>query len=137
MRLLSLSVILLLASVSFAAEPNVVRSAKSGSWDSTDTWVGGKIPSFGDSILIRPGHRVVYGIKNEKPFRAIHIGGTLSFDPDRDTVLNVGLLKIQAGESTSEEGFDCEAHVEMPKAGEAKPALEVGMHEHIWTSIRK
>ncbi|MSR54986.1 MAG: hypothetical protein EXS09_17115 [Gemmataceae bacterium] len=125
-KLLSLSAILLIASVSFAAEPNVVRSAKSGSWDSPATWAGDKVPSAGDAVLIRPGHRVVYGIQNDKPIRAIHVGGTLAFDPDKDTVLNVGLLKIQAGESTAEEGFDCEAHVEMPKEGEAKPALEVG-----------
>jgi hypothetical protein len=126
MRFLAVASMLLLASLSLAAERIVVRSVKSGPWDSADTWAGGKLPAAGESILIRPGHRITYGIKVEKPFRAIHISGTLSFDPDRDTVLPVGLIKIQPGENTDEEGFDCEAHIEEPKGGEPRPALEVG-----------
>jgi hypothetical protein len=130
MRLLSFSAIFLCAACAFSAERNLVRSAKSGPWESADTWAGGKTPAAGDSVLIRPGHRVSYGMKIEKPFRAIHIGGTLSFDPDKDTLLAVGLLKIQPGESTDEEGFDCEAHVEAPKDSESRPALEVGTQEN-------
>jgi hypothetical protein len=37
--------------------------------------------------------------------------------------LAVGLLKVQPGENTAEEGFDCDAHLETPKEGEPKPAL--------------
>jgi len=124
-RLFSLT-FLLLASASLAADRPVVRSAKSGPWESPDTWTGGKVPTPGASVLIRPGHRVVYGSSSDKAYRAIHVGGTLAFDPDKDTVLAVGLLKIQPGENTSEEGFDCDAHVETPKEGEPRPALEVG-----------
>jgi hypothetical protein len=125
-RLLSLVAVLLLASLSLAAERSVVRSAKSGPWDDAATWAGGKAPAPGDTVLIRPGHRIVYGSNSNKAYRSIHVGGTLAFDPDKDTLLAVGLLKIQRGESASEEGFDCDAHVEMPKAGQAKPVLEVG-----------
>ena len=134
MRFFSLIASLLLATFTVAAERNIVRTAKSGPWEAADTWIGGKVPAAGESVLIRPGHRVTYASKNEKPFRAIHIGGTLSFDPDKDTLLAVGLLKIQPGEDTAEEGFDCEAHIEMPKDGVAKPALEVGKPD---TPIRK
>jgi hypothetical protein len=112
----------------------VVRSAKSGPWEAAGTWDGGKVPAAGDVVLIRTGHRVVYGSKEEKPFRSIHVSGTLAFDPDRDTVLPVCLLKVQPGDSTLEEGFDCDAHVEMAKDGEVKPALEVGTQD---TPIRK
>jgi hypothetical protein len=128
-RLFSLSALLLLASLVTAADRPVVRSAKSGPWDAADTWTGGKAPAPGETVVIRPGHRVVYGGNSDRAFRAIHVGGTLAFDPDKNTVLAVGLLKVQPGESTSEEGFDCDAHVEMPKDGEPKPALEVGTPE--------
>src|SRR5262249_24367882 len=116
----------LFASVAFAAERPVNRSAKSGPWEKADTWVDAKAPSPGDVVLIRPGHRVTYASNSDKPYRAIHVGGTLAFDPDRDTLLPVGLLKVQPGESCVEDGFDCDAHMEAPKDGEPKPALEVG-----------
>ena len=48
---------------------------------------------------------------SDQPVRSIHVAGTLRFDPDRDTRLDVGLIKIQAGDDASEAGFDCEAHV--------------------------
>ncbi len=128
MRLLSVT-LLLIASAGFAAERPVVRSAKSGNWEKADTWADGRVPAPGDTVLIRPGHRIVYAGNSDKPYRAIHVGGMLTFDPDRDTLLAVGLLKIQPGESTIEDGFDCDAHLEMPKAGAAKPALEVGTPE--------
>jgi G8 domain len=124
-RLSSLG-ILLLASTAFAADRPVVRSAKSGPWESLETWAGGKVPVAGESVLIRPGHRVTYGSNSDKAFRAVFVGGTLAFDPDRDTLLSVGLLKVQPGEATAEEGFDCDAHIETPKDGDPKPVLEVG-----------
>jgi hypothetical protein len=37
---------------------------------------------------------------------------------------------VQADESCSEEGFDCEAHVGEPEAGATRPALEVGTPEN-------
>jgi G8 domain len=134
MRFLSLSALLLFGLASQAAERNIVRSTKSGPWENAATWADGKVPAAGDSVLIRTGHRVVYGSKEEKPFRSIHVSGTLAFDPDRETVLPVALLKIQSGENTAEEGFDCDAHIEAPKDGDEKPALEVGTQD---SPIRK
>jgi G8 domain len=125
-RHLTLSALLLFASVTVAADRPIVRSAKSGHWEAADTWVDRKAPAPGDTVLIRPGHRVVYASNSDKAFRSVHVGGILAFDPDKDTLLAIGLLKVQPGENTAEEGFDCDAHIEMPKDGEAKPALEVG-----------
>jgi hypothetical protein len=121
---------LFLATLASADDRPVVRSARSGSWEAVDTWAGGKAPMAGDTVLIRPGHRVVYGGNTHEAYRSIHVGGTLAFDPDRDSVLAIGLLKVQPGENTAEEGFDCDAHVEIPKDGEPQPGLEVGTSEH-------
>jgi uncharacterized protein (TIGR03067 family) len=38
----------------------------------------------------------------------------------------VGLIKIQAGDDASEDGFNCDAHLREPGPGVARPALEVG-----------
>src|SRR5690606_36317199 len=58
--------------------------------------------------------------------RAINIAGTLRFATDRDTRLTVGLIKIQPGDAYSEEGFDCEVHLEELDPAAIRPALEVG-----------
>jgi hypothetical protein len=112
------------------AEPSAValiRSAKSGTWSQPATWEGGKVPGTGDKVQVRAGHTVNYDIKSDAVIRSIHLAGTLSFAPDRDTLLNVGLIKIQPGTDTSEEGFDCEAHVPELQPGQPRPALEVGI----------
>src|SRR5205823_4366603 len=63
---------------------------------------------------------------SDQAIRAIHVAGTLRFAPDRDTRLDVGLIKIQAGDDASENGFDREAHMPPADAGAPRPALEVG-----------
>jgi hypothetical protein len=107
----------------------VIRSAQNGPWSALATWEGGKVPGPGASVLIKTGHRVVYDAQTEKPIRALTVSGVLSFAPDRNTRLDVGLLKIQAGNDVSEEGFDCEAHIEAPDPNVPRPALEVGTPE--------
>jgi hypothetical protein len=77
-------------------------------------------------VQVRPGHTVLYDLKSEQPIRSIHVGGVLRFAPDRDTQLDVGLIKIQAGDDASEDGFECDAHQTEPDATRPKPALEVG-----------
>jgi hypothetical protein len=104
----------------------LIRSARGGPWSAAATWEGGKVPGPGDRVQVREGHTVVYDAKTEKPIRLIHIAGTLRFATDRDTRLDVGLIRIQAGDDASENGFDCEAHVEAPDPGKPRPALEVG-----------
>jgi hypothetical protein len=109
-----------------AEEAAVIRSVQSGPWSDPATWAGGKLPPAGAKVQIRQGHTVVYDIKAEQAIRSVHIAGTLRFDPDRDTRLDVGLIRIQAGDSTDEEGFDCNAHLAHADPGQPRPALEVG-----------
>jgi hypothetical protein len=65
-------------------------------------------------------------VKSDRIIRSIHVAGTLRFPHDRDTRLDVGLIKIQPGEDPSEDGFACEAHAPDLPAGQPRPALEVG-----------
>src|SRR5262245_57842247 len=104
----------------------VLRSAKSGPWSAAATWEGGKVPAAGAKVLIRPGHTVTYDIKSDAAVRAVQVGGTLTFARDRDTLLNVGLLRVHPGEMFSEEGFDCDAHLPAKIAEADRPALLVG-----------
>ncbi len=109
--------------------PEVIRSARSGSWSASDTWEGGKVPPAGARVQVRQGHTVRYDCRTEQTIRSIHVAGVLTFAPDRDTRLNVGLIKIQPGDDASENGFDCDAHVPDLAPGQPRPALEVGTPE--------
>jgi len=104
----------------------IIRSAHSGSWSDGGTWEGGKTPGSGARVLVRAGHRVVYDVASDTPIRGINVAGTLTFAPDRDTRLCVGLLKIQDADEYSEEGFDCETHLQPPDPNRERAALEVG-----------
>src|SRR5262245_44323413 len=75
------------------ALPPIIRSAASGPWSAPATWEGGKVPGAGARVLIRTAHRVVYDVQSDKAVRAVNIAGTLAFAPDRDTRLDVGLIK--------------------------------------------
>ena len=120
MRLLpSLAAFALLATPSFAAEPAVTKSAKSGPWSAAATWEGNAVPGAGGRVLIREGHAVVYDVKSDAVIRAINVAGTLAFAPDKDTVLDVGLIKIQPGEEYSEDGFDCDGHIDQAGSRQA------------------
>lgn len=118
----------LFAGSASAAEP-VLRSAKSGRWSDPATWAEGKVPGAGAKVLIRPGHRVEYDAKSDAVIRAVNIGGSLVFDPSSDTLLNVGLVKIQPGDTYSEDGFDCDAHGELGDPKGPMPELIVGTPE--------
>ena len=124
-RLLPLfSVITLALPVSAAT----VRSAGSGHWSDPKTWESGKLPTAGDTVVIREGHSVTYDVKSAAVIRALFIVGTLSFAPDRDTELNAGLIKIQHDETLDENGFDCPPHPaeDKPKTGSARPGFTAG-----------
>src|SRR5262249_6724991 len=108
--------------------PPIVRTAQSGAWSAPATWEGGKVPSGNVRVLIREGHRVVYDLQATKPIRSLTISGILSFAHDKDTRLDVGLIKIQPGEDCTEEGFACDAHAGAPD-GKPRAALEVGTPE--------
>ena len=96
-----------------AASP--VRSATSGRWSEPSTWEHGRIPAAGDRVTIRPGHAVTFDGRVATPIRSIRIAGTLEFDPDRDTLLTVGLIEI------GEAGSGPEGHERMGEMGDAGP----------------
>ncbi len=105
-----------------------VRSARSGLWSAPATWESGKVPGAGAKVQIRAAHVVIYDQKSDSAIRAIHVAGTLRFATDRDTRLDIGLIKIQPGDEASEDGFDCDVHIPESLAGSlgGRPALEVG-----------
>lgn len=129
---LALSVVFSCAITAAAQPANWIRSAKSGPWSAAATWEGGKVPAALARVQIQQGHAVVYDVKSDHVIRFIHIAGALSFAHDKDTLLNVGLIKIQAGKEATEDGFDCDAHMGPPGADAARldkhqrPALEIG-----------
>ncbi len=116
----------ILACRSVAADAPLVRSAHGGRWSAPDTWEGGKVPPAGARVQIRPGHVVVYDRQSDQAIRDLFIAGVLTFDPDRDTRLDVGLIRIQAGDDLREEGFDCTAHLAELDPAAPRPALIVG-----------
>jgi hypothetical protein len=125
--LASLAAFVLCAPHAFAADPPVIKSAKSGAWSAASTWEGGAVPGAGARVLIREGHAITYDVKSDAVIRAINISGSLTFAGDKDTVLNVGLIKVQAGDAYSEDGFDCDHATEVSKG--PRPALIVGTQE--------
>jgi hypothetical protein len=118
----------LFATAAGAADP-VVRSVKDGRWSEASTWSDGQVPGTGAKVVIRTGHRVTYDLKSDAVIRAINVAGSLVFDPDKDTLLNVGLIKIQPGDAYSEDGFDCDAHGEVGDAKGPIPELIVGTQD--------
>ena len=130
--------LLLLAALAFAApllhaQTGPVtfdaRSAKSGAWSTPATWAAGRAPKAGDRVQVRAGHTVVYDVSATDAIRMIHVAGTLTFSREKSTRLEVGLIKIEPGETTTEDGFDC--HADAPTAAQAGtvPVLEIGTAE--------
>ncbi len=115
------------ASLAFAADkPAVVSSAKGGAWSAPGTWSANRVPAAGDRVLIRSEHAVVYDANSKDVIRGVTVSGKLIFSPDMDTRLEVGLIVVRAGDEYTEEGFDCEAHVEKAAPGKSEPTLELG-----------
>jgi hypothetical protein len=107
--------------------PPIVRSARSGAWSDPGTWEGGRAPGAGARVQVREGHEVRYDVDSDVPIRSIHVAGTLEFARDRDTRLEVGLIKVQPGDDAGEDGFDCDAHVPALDPKRPRPALLVGL----------
>jgi G8 domain len=125
---LAVLVLACLPSLSFAADEPIHRTAKSGPWSAAATWADQKVPGAGARVLIAEGHRVIYDVKSDAIIRGISISGSLAFAPNRDTVLNVGLIKIQSGNEYSEDGFDCD-HASKPDHTKPQAELIVGTPE--------
>lgn len=123
-----------------AAEPVVfqARTAQSGNWSDAATWQDARIPQAGDFVQVRSGHVVTYDVYSAVALRMVHVAGTLSFSRTKSTLMDVGLLKVEPGETTTEDGFDCHAApAAAPRAVHAHahghgaptpppPALEIG-----------
>ena len=133
MKTLLLLVALALSASSFSAQAAPVtfdaRSAKSGAWSAPATWADGRAPKAGDRVQVRAGHTVVYDAAATDAIRMIHVAGTLAFSREKSTRLEVGLIKIEPGEATTEDGFDC--HADAPSVTQAGvlPVLEIGSAE--------
>jgi hypothetical protein len=131
MRAFAAALLLLPAAVAGAPGADLVRTARSGPWSAPATWEGGKVPGPGARVQVRAGHTVTYDVQPDKDraptaVRSLHVAGTLTFARDRSTLLVVGLLKVQPGDDADENGFDCNAHLPALRAGDPRPALEVG-----------
>lgn len=113
-------------SVSFQA-----RTMRSGNWSDVNIWEHGRAPQAGDFVQVRAGHTVTYDVHSNVALRMVHVAGTLRFSRATSTLMDVGLLKIEEGDTTTEDGFDC--HVAPSASGgshahphHAPPALEIG-----------
>lgn len=105
------------------------RSAKSGAWSDAATWADRRTPKAGDRVQVRTGHTVVYDAASTDAIRMIHVAGKLTFSREKSTRLEVGLIKIEPGETTTEDGFDC--HADAPSVAQTGvlPVLEIGTAE--------
>jgi hypothetical protein len=106
--------------------PAWLQSAKSGPWSDPATWRSGKAPTAGSRVKICAGHTVSYDLNGGPAIRAIHVAGVLRFEPNKTTRLDVGVIKIEAGEP-NEDGFDCAAHQREIDPKVPRPVLEVGL----------
>ena len=108
------------------------RSVRSGPWSEPTTWEPPRLPTHGARVLISRDTRVTFDVAKDDVIRLLQVAGTLAFTRDRDTLLNVGVLKVQNSERCSENGFRCDLHAITeegePNAapGGVAPALEVG-----------
>jgi len=112
------------------ADYPLVRSARSGAWSDPGTWDQARVPVTGDRVLVRAGHDVVYDVVSTAVIRVVKVAGALRFDPDRDTRLDVGLLRVEADDDVTEEGFDCHAPAARRDPNAPRPTLEVGSPSH-------
>ena len=130
-----LAVFALLAAHSVPAAEGVkfdAVSARDGKWSDTATWQNGRPPQAGDRVQIRTGHAVIYDANSDAAIRMVHVAGKLSFARDRSTRLDTGLIKIEPGDTTTEDGFNCHdtAPLGTALAGQTLAALEIGTAEN-------
>jgi hypothetical protein len=126
-KLLLLSV-LMFATAVFAVEPIVynARTAMNGKWSEAQTWEGGRMPQAGDFVQVRSGHVITYDVNSNAALRMLHVAGTLTFSREVSTLLDVGLIKVEPGETTTEDGFNCHDEAPSPAVGTSKAVLEIG-----------
>ena len=77
-------------------------------------------------MQVRAAHSVVYDVESADALRMVHVAGALTFARDRNTRLDVGLLRISDNEETTEEGFDCHDGPAAAGSGANGARLEIG-----------
>lgn len=109
-----------------------VKSVADGNWSDVKTWAPPRVPKAGDRVLVSRETRVTYDVENKAVLRMVQVVGTLTFARDRNTEINVGLLKVQNSDDCSESGFECDfegvtaaGEPTLPRKG-SMPKLEVG-----------
>ncbi len=130
LSLLALSLQLTAATDESVATASAIESKSDGNWSSPSTWLGERLPAAGDSVLIRSDHQVVYDVDSTTILRAVHVSGVLRFRTDMDTRLEVGLIRIEAGDRFVEEGFDCDGHDPNSHTAASQAELWVGSSQH-------
>jgi hypothetical protein len=85
-----------------------IRSVRSGPWSQPGTWAPNRVPHAGDRVLVSRDTKVTYDVKSEAVLRLVQVVGRLEFARDRDTEMNVGVLKVQNSDTCSESGFACD-----------------------------
>ncbi len=127
MRILA-TLVFLIGSTAAAADSPLERSRASGPWSAPGTWESGSVPADQARVQVRPGHVVEYDLAKGPVVRSIHVAGVLRFATDRDTRLDVGLIKIEPGEDASETGLEAETHPARTLA-DHEATLEIGTAE--------
>ena len=107
-----------------------IRSIKDGRWSDPNSWHPARVPGNGDRVLVSRDTTIQYDVANKTDvIRLLQIVGRLEFARDRDTELNVGIVKVQNTDVCSETGFACDLkHDDHEHAHEvaSQPALVVG-----------
>jgi hypothetical protein len=109
-----------------------IRSVRNGRWSDAKTWQPARVPKTGDRVLVSRGTQIEYDADSKAIIRLVQVVGTLRFSRDRNTRLDVGVLKVQNSDVCSENGFACDFEGVSP-AGEPQqartgkmPTLEIG-----------
>jgi len=112
-----------------------IRSVKDGNWSDAGTWKPARVPGANDRVLVSRDTKVLYDVKSDAVIRLVQVFGNLTFTREKDTELNVGVLKAQNSEECSESGFACDFEGanfagEPQRMPEGKmPTLEIGTLE--------
>jgi hypothetical protein len=88
------------------ADEATIRSVTDGPWSNPKTWEPARAPKAGDRVLVTGGTRVEYDAKSDEVIQSIRVAGHLSFSAEKDTVLNVGYIRVQPGDATGDAGVD-------------------------------
>jgi hypothetical protein len=87
-------------------------------------------------VLVNRGNQVTYDVDSPVVIRLVQVVGTLRFARDRNTRLDVGVLKVQSSDACSESGFACDfegannaGEPQTPQTGQL-PTLEIGTLEN-------